>query len=1412
MKSLKFVALALTLCGLPSMANAEITLVGSFVPAPGQSETELFNDTTGFNARTCIDVVRGPFPSGTSLRGLGHGTDHLFNLFFRSTPDQIGPNANLVTISFTSSQTPNDFVCGLFVSAGGSTGGNLYTISADEGLAGSFTDLSAPFLASGHLATINHIDVFCCPIEPPTPPIGTTFGPPSSSNPSGSAGEPVNTATGNYLFQRIDLALPGRGLPVVFTRTYNSLDTYSGPLGHGWTHSYNIFLTENMDGTVIMQHGDGHEEFYDPLGGGNYRSRFPGVFSILVKNPDGTFTLTLKDQTQYHFSTIGRLTSITDRNSNALSFSYNADGNLTTITDTVGRRITLRYDNNRIVGLIDPKGQIVHYSYDAGGNLMSDRDPNGGVVGYRYDARHRVTRITDQRGNTLLVNQYDTTGRVVFQTNGRGFPTGFLYDVPQRGDTSVTDPLGNTTIHTYDNKRRLMQVTDALGKSIVFTYDADNNRTTVTDQRGNITRFTYDDRGNVLSITDPLNNNITLVYNARNDIESITNARHFTTTPDYDARGNLTALTDVLGPLMSFTYDSFGQIETRTDARDNVTVYQHDREGNLTTIIDPIIDGRHGVTRMHYDGLGRLKSVTDPNLNTASVTYDATNHVIQGIDPLQHVVSFEYDLAGNLATITDAKTNRIRYGYDRVNNLIRVTDASGGITRYRYDANNNRIASVDANGHSRAYTFDALNRLSSVSDPLGNVIAYGYDPTGNIVAIRDANGTTNTLEYYDNNLLKMIIYGDGAVVTYSYDANGNRENMEDEHGVTGYVYDPRNRLSHVSYPDQKIVSYDYDEVGNQTHIHADGKTVSYDYDALNRLSIVRDWKQQQTHYDYDRASNLRQIRYPNLTRIKFDYDEANRLTRVQNKRNEDIFAQFDYTLDELGNRIVIRESGSTVPERVSSYTYDTLSQLIISEEREAGTLKQRLYDYDPVGNRRRLTERVSRPEGGGVTHTIDYRYDAADRLLQAGNVNFTNDRNGSRLTETTSGADSIRYAYDAANRLRKVVQAKQVVSYTYDGDGNKVEQTVSIEHEAEEPDLSETIRSLNDVALPLAVVLEQNHIKNGEQQETIRYLYGLPGPMYGRSPISEEVSQEPPLAASEFHLFYHSDGLGSTIGLTDNSGELRAAYHYDPWGNLESSDGNVPNRFLFTNEEQDPATSLYYLRARWYDPKVGRFLTQDPRNPNARHPQTLNPYIYVLNNPINLIDPAGLWGIPSWAKKAARAVGSQAEAAAGAVASAGKTVVAVLPAVAGVVVTSAVPGGIVAAALVGGGVKAISGYLQGQTSIDAILSNALQGAFTATVTGTVGTLIKVPGLAAAVWESAVTRAVVATIVVAVGAATIAATAAVLGGGAQKQGGQTPGGPCVDAGAADAQSIGPGPPDCRDDDPLMIRGAPLTTTK
>jgi RHS repeat-associated protein len=1046
----------------------------------------------------------------------------------------------------------------------------------------------------------------------PARPIETTFGPRSPANPSGTVAEPVNTATGNYVFQRTDLLFPSRGLPVMFIRTYNAQDASTGPLGHGWTHSYHIRLTEHADGTVVIKQGDGHEEFYEPTEGGRYQSRFGGVFNTLVKNLDATFTLTSRDQTHYQFSPSGQLIHIIDRNGNMLSLSYDADGHLITITDPVGRRVRLDYDpGGRIAFITDPLGRVVRYSYDAAGNLAADTDPNGGVMQYHYDTAHRLTQIIDRRGILLVENTYDAAGRVIAQVNGRGFVTTFAYGSPQPGDTSITDPRGGTTNHTHDEQLRPIAVTDPLGHQVSLTYDAESNRISIRDENGAITRFTYDDRGNTTSIIDPLGHILAFTYDPGNNRTSLTNARGLTTTLQYDAQGNLSSVQDALGNLTTFAYDGFGQLTQRTDARGNILSYIPDAQGNVAAIIDAL----GGITSSAYDEIGRLIRLTDPNGHTIAMSYDANSQLIQVMDPLGHATSFAYDPAGNLIEITDAKGNTTRYGYDEAKNLTTVTDALGHLTRNTYDANNNRTAVTDANAHTTAYAFDALDRLTTITDPLGHTITYGYDSSGNLTGVVDANGTPTTFVYDANHLLTAIAYGDGSSVAYGYDADGNRVSRTDRRGTTTYTYDALNHLVQITHADGRPVAYGYDTVGNQIRLtYPGGKEAIYGYDALDRLTHVLDWRGRETRYRYDAASNLLEVQYPNRTAISYRYDAADQLVEVSHNQEEVPLARFTYTLDALGNRIGTVEESLLTPRTRFAYAYDPLSQLVAVEKRpEKQPLQRTEYTYDQVGNRLSLTAFSDEGEGA-PTELITYTYDAANRLLQAGTTTFAYDANGSRLAETIPGEPTIQYAYDAANRLIRVMQHDTEVAYTYDADDNKVEQAIKAPPEAGGP---RTIRFLNDEAALVVVALTQDVVaEGGEPGEPTHYLYGL-------ALISEEL---PDLESHPF--FYHADGLGSTIALTDQLGMVQAHYRYDAWGNLEQSLGNVPNRFLFTGEEQDPQTGLYYLRARWYDPRVGRFLTKDPFGGLAERPQSVYPYIYVSNNPANLVDPLGIWGWP----------------------------------------------------------------------------------------------------------------------------------------------------------------------------------------
>ncbi|MBZ5536630.1 MAG: DUF6531 domain-containing protein [Acidobacteriia bacterium] len=1013
-----------------------------------------------------------------------------------------------------------------------------------------------------------------------TVPLLTNMGP---SGNSAKASDPVNTATGNYFYQHTDLMIPSRGLPFVFQRTYNALNSNSGPLGAGWTHSYDISLSTRPDGLTTVEWSDGHDIFYVRNSDGTFTPSLGGTFDTLVQNADGSFTLTQKNQTQLIFTPAGKLSTITDKNGNSLVLSYDGVGNLSQITDTAGRVNRFGYDSsNHIVLLTDPVGRVVGFGYDSAGDLISSTDPDGGITSYAYDASHRVTSITLPNGKLLLQNTYDSASRVVSQTNGRAFVTTFAYDTPGSGQTTITDPRGGNTIHTHDSLLRLLQITDALGGTTGFTYDANNNRTSATNQNGSTTNFTNDPLGNVTSITDPYGRTTSFTYDAKNNLFTATNAKGKTTSFTYDVNGNLKTIQDALSNTTAFAYDGVGQLTSKTDARGNVTTFSYDSFGNLSQITDAL---NHSTT-LACDGIGRLLSITDPNGHKATATYDALSRLEKITDPLSSQTRIVYDAVGNLLTITDANGNATNYAYDANNNLVSVTDALGHVTQYGYDANNNRETFTNAKGDTTSYAYDALNRLMSVTDPLSFVTSYVYDAVGNVVAVTDAKGQTNRFHYNALNRLVNIAYADANYVTYFIDANGKPTKMLDVHGYTLYNYDALDRLISATYRGGKVVTYAYDGVGNRQSVtYPDGKVVSYSFDPANRIAGVTDWLGRATTYSYDAANNLTRTSYPNQAALAFAYDAANRLVQVRNSYRGSVdnpVTSFTYALDPVGNRLQVTDgSGKT-----TSYGYDPLYQLTSV----AVDTKVTRFTYDSVGNRLSLTAPGT---------SINYTYDAADRLLTAGTALFTYDANGNQTSKTQTGTgNSLIYSYDAANRLTSVTGGAVSSAFAYDGEGNRITQSVG----------TGTYSYLNDVATALPVVLQESG-PDGD----ISYAYGL-------GLISE--------SGPAFDFFYHYDGLGSVVGLTDPAGKLAGRYVYDAWGQPElSAPGpqlGTRNKFRFTGEALDPGTGLYFLRTRFYDPNVGRLTSKDPFRGLVILPLTQHRFLYAHNNPVLLADHSGL--------------------------------------------------------------------------------------------------------------------------------------------------------------------------------------------
>lgn len=649
----------------------------------------------------------------------------------------------------------------------------------------------------------------------------------------------TNLANGNIVVRYTDSQVAGEGFSTDVSHVYNNLSTGSGAFGRGWTMSTgrDVGLEVINSGATVKLHGPtGYVITYTRGSNGAYTGS-SGANSKLTRAADGTFTIKWdKSEDRWIFYANGVLKEMLNNNNTSIKLNYDAanDDRVAAIYDSLGRVTTFDdYDSqNRVQTYTDSVGaEHGPFTYDGGGDLVSFEDqldneiafgytdgnltsitsPEGDEYTLTYDAQHRVKTVaepTDAAPATTTYN-YPTTGQTT-ETDPRGNTSTYYFDAQGR-QTKAVDPLGNEQSKTWTANSDAASTTDALGASVTRTYDANNNPVSATLPTGakNVVGYTDAAHPNLpTSQTDAQGNQITGVYNAAGDLLS---------------KKSVQQNRDVF----KYEYNSAGNPTKVTDGEGRVTTMEYDGAGRRTVEIPPNPRERRVLS---YDDLDRVTEIVDGNQNRIFYSYDAMDRLVEiGHDDNGTYVPLQYnnfDSEGNLVGRYFAETGA-QYAYNPRNQVTEARNNRGPVSYevyYQYDANNN-LTELFNQGGQTSYVFDKANRLTAQSGPKpGMAATFAYDK---------ADRRTKTT--YPNNF----------TVSTTYDKSGRQTALAGANSGGTKLIDRTYKWTNASNADTTQVQRETRE----------GTAFNYTYDTLNQLT-ARNSTAGNLTYTLDKAANL----------------------------------------------------------------------------------------------------------------------------------------------------------------------------------------------------------------------------------------------------------------------------------------------------------------------------------------------------------------------------------------------------------------------------------------------------------------------------------------------------------------------------------------------------------------------------
>jgi RHS repeat-associated protein len=979
----------------------------------------------------------------------------------------------------------------------------------------------------------------------------------------------------------------------------------------------------------------------------------------LVKKTDQTGAIggTGERVTTYDYDSLGRLTVRTDPKPSSTSatpttsYYYDENGNTIFARDALGRVSEFAYDAlNRpkiakgpALTRYNGEKQTAEVVYAPSGEVLKTIDP----LYYNASGTQWQARVTE--------TDFDNLGRAVtvrLPNAGNGVPT-MSYGYDLRGNVvQSVDAEQNETVTLYNSWNQPVSTT-AEGRTTYYEYDSFGQLLSMTDPLNQTTKYEYDGLGRVTRKISPRPDETTATTPVE-QVKANSDAVYASTTGTWQASGDshyidvtgtgthtATWSIDNLDPTKSYVILANWPIAAGNASAVSIGLYDDVIDAphqlgaafnvNQTTLTSDVVLGDAS-----YQELGRVTAAS----GTLRVRFDASSAVGRAVAGTIRVVEQQsvettvYDQLGNVLSVTDGLGHKTLYGYDDFYRLTSLTDANGDATTFGYDTLGRRTSVLDAEGNLTSFVYDDLDRVVSetvIIDSVTKIRTFEYDLVGNLKRAVDRNGHVRVYAYDELDRLDTetwylnVTDANGVTnaqntIIYTYDMANRLVGAVDAHSNYAYTYDVLDRVLTVTdnnfTGNTVALTNGYERLdGLRSTLAAtiDGTAdflTGYHYDELLRMDLITQTGQTGGNTVADKRIGLTYnddnqfhtiTRYAGLTTTPlvatstFGYDDQGRLTSLTHTQGATSLASYTWAFD-AANRI--RQMTSV--DGVVNYSYDDRGQLTGADYNYQA---DEAYTYDDNGNRTNTgysTGDYNRPDSDG---TFNYEYDAeGNRTLR---------------TNIVSGAVT-EYGWDVNNRLIKITErasalgaATKIVDYTYDMYGRRIAKAIDSDGDS-------------DVDYGQRYTYDGDHVALVFDQDgdlTNRLLHG---PMVDQILADEQVTS---LSSAGDVLWPLTDNLGSVRDLVSyDSGTDTSSVDnhllYDAFGRVISeSNTAVDHLFGFTGRERDEESGLNYHRARYVDPVIGQFLSEDPIGFDAGD---LNTRRFVFNNPLAGTDPDGM--------------------------------------------------------------------------------------------------------------------------------------------------------------------------------------------